>query len=341
MTKTISKIKRFAVIVLNWNGALDTIECIRSIQSADPAALPIIIDNGSTDNSFLDIKSAIFSASDTAFIGTFEDVVIHKDKFVSASAILIDGGENIGFAGGCNIGLKAAAAASLDATIFLNNDTIVEPAALTMLVSKLRSEPRWFAVLPLLTILGTDKIWNCGGSISRLGFRRYNYAGSIRSTITLPQEIPCTFFTGCCFAVRTEDFLVRGGFSERFFFGEEDFELSLWMKDHGLHALCITDSIVHHKVSASITRAAGTTQASKVFIHYLNRFIHMRLRFGTLLWIIWLLVYLPYISVLLIRGGIVAPLELSHFLSKLLSRAKRNNKVTREDFESTMRVRPW
>jgi GT2 family glycosyltransferase len=333
--------KRVAVVILNWNGAHDTIACIRSFQLSEPTTLPIIIDNGSTDDSFLELKSFVLSVNNTSIIGTLDHVIARKDDFLMATAILVDGKENLGFAAGSNIGLKIATLASLDVTIFLNNDTIVEPTSLSMLASKLRNDRKWFVVFPLLTIYGTDKIWNCGGRISRLGLRRYYYAGAVRSTTSLPKEIPCSFFTGCCFAVLTADFLRRGGFTERFFFGEEDFEFSLWMKDYNLQALCLTDSVVHHKVSNSISSIEGASQGSKVFIYYLNRFIHMRLRFGTPLWMVWLLIYLPYISYLLIRRDIVEPHELPRFLSMLLIKARVKNGVTRGDFDSIMRVRPW
>ena len=105
--------------------------------------------------------------------------------------------------------------------------------------------------------------------------------------------------------MRTDDFASRGGFSERFFFGEEDFELALWMRERGLAGLCLTSAVVRHKVSASFNAAAGAHASRKVFVYYLNRFIHMRLRIGRWPWLLWSAAYLPYVVILLWRSGAV------------------------------------
>jgi GT2 family glycosyltransferase len=332
---------RFCVVILNWNGAEDTIDCLRSILRSDPAALPIVVDNGSSDDSVARILGAMAAEGIVTMAGVIDDLRGLTENLPTVGVVLVLSGANLGFAGGCNLGLKLAVSAAMDICVFLNNDTIVESLALTGLVQRLERDEQWFATFPLLTVYGTNRIWNCGGDISRLGFRRYNYAGAVRTSLLLPQEIPCSFFTGCCFAVRTKFFIARGGFTERFFFGEEDFELALWMKDHGLGALCLTDCVVHHKVSASMSRAAGARQASKVFVYYLNRFIHMRLRFGMLRWSLWLAVYSPYVVVLLARRRIVPLAELWPYMTHLIRRAACSEGVTHQDFETIMRCRTW
>ena len=223
-----------------------------------------------------------------------------------------------------------------DVTVFLNNDTVVEPGALSRLVARLRAEPKIMATLPLIGIFGTDKTWNAGGRIWRVGLRRYHFAGAPLARARQASELECSFMTGCCFAVRTEQMVAREGFSERFFFGEEDFELSLWMRDQGLHALCLTDALVWHKVGASINRASGPHAERRAFAHYLNRFIHMRLRLGRPLWDAWVVLYLPYILILLWRAGLVGPTGWSSFVSALWRLATRLDGVDRTTFEALM-----
>jgi GT2 family glycosyltransferase len=149
-------------------------------------------------------------------------------------------------------------------------------------------------------------------------------------------EIRCSFFTGCCFAVRTTDFAFRGGLSERFFFGEEDFELALWMKEQGHSAVCLTSAVIQHKVSASLSAAAGARDRPKAFIYYLNRFIHMRLRLGLWRWYLWTLCYMPYAALLLWRSGVLRASELPDFFARLLARSRAMDGVTRADFEAVM-----
>jgi hypothetical protein len=330
---------KFAVVILNWNGASDTIECLKSISSGDPLAVPVVVDNGSSDDSIPRIRSVVLECYGGILEG--DAVSVMSNAMGSRHPVLLSAGENLGFAKGSNLGLKVAKAAGYDVSVFLNNDTVVEPGALTRLTERLNGEVRIDVAIPLLTVYGEGKIWNCGGEASLLGYRRYYQSGRMLAGLSLPDEIPCTFFTGCCFAVRTDRFLQRQGFTERFFFGEEDFELSLWMKDHGWKAVCMTDCVVHHKVSASIGKALAARQASKVFVHYLNRFIHMRMRLGQVRWRVWLTIYLPYIITLLLRNRIITAHEAGRFFSALVRRATVADSVNRSDFESIMRGSAW
>ncbi len=323
----------FAVVIVNWNGAADTLACLASLYAGSDQALAIIVDNGSADDSVMRIKDALAQRGIELLRTTAAALPTQRG---GTGAVLIDAGENLGFAAGCNLGLRAAVAMACEVTVFLNNDTVVEADALDRIAARLIGDPACYACLPMLTVHGSDRIWNCGGVVYPVGVRRYHLAGRPRAEGAQSGEIACSFFTGCCFAVRTADFAARGGFSERFFFGEEDFELALWMRDHALSAVCLTTAVVQHKVSAAFNAAAGPRQNAKVFIYYLNRFIHMRLRFGVARWWCWLAAYLPYVAVLLWRGGRWSPGELRAFLWRLVQRARTMDRVTRNDFEAVM-----
>lgn len=48
-----------AVVVLNWNGAEDTVECLASVfDLAYPNVLPIVVDNGSSDDSVERVRAS-------------------------------------------------------------------------------------------------------------------------------------------------------------------------------------------------------------------------------------------------------------------------------------------
>ncbi|CAD5372640.1 putative Glycosyltransferase family 2 protein [Rubrivivax sp. A210] len=323
----------YAVVIVNWNGAEDTLACLYSIFDGANDALAIVVDNGSADDSLARIAAGLASRGIA-----FERCAARSGRapVPGTRVLLVAAGENLGFAAGCNLGLRAASAAGSEHVVFLNNDTVVEADALDLIVGRLAADPGCFATLPMLTVYGTDHIWNCGGEVSPLGLRRYHLAGRPRAQGAARGEIRCSFFTGCCFAVSVAAFRARGGFSERFFFGEEDFELALWMREHGLASVCVTAAVVQHKVSASFDSAAGGRAAARVFIYYLNRFIHMRLRFGLARWCLWSAAYLPYVAVLLWRSGAVPAAGVPSFLCRLLSRARAMDRVTRSDFEAVM-----
>lgn len=327
---------RFAVILLNWNAPADTTACVDSIVECDKDAVSVVVDNGSDDDS---VPRLLQWARDRGVVLADcrdDDMAALSRLAAMPDLVLVRGKENLGFAKGCNLGLQAVRALGLEVVVFLNNDTVVAPGALSRLVERLRGDAGLFATIPLILVHGTRTIWNCGGRISRLGYRRYHHAGASLDTTPLSAELECTFFTGCCFAVRTQQFAARGGFTERFFFGEEDFELCLWMLDHGKRAVVLTDCIVEHKVSAAFTRASQR-DAARAYVYYLNRFIHMRLRLGDAAWFLWLLVYLPYTAQLLLRGSAVRPRELPDFVWRLVRDATHRDGVDRAKFMSVMK----
>jgi GT2 family glycosyltransferase len=328
-----------AVVLLNWNGADDTLACLRSILDGGGGEnggdwLAIVVDNGSTDGSLERIAAGL-----AAWGVACERLPLSaatQPPAAGSRVWLLAAGENLGFAAGCNAGLRAAAVARRETVCFLNSDTVVERGALPALQQRLGRDARCFATLPMITLHGSDHIWNCGGEVWPVGLRRYHMAGRLRQEGAQRGEIRCSFFTGCCFVVRTAAFRARGGFSERFFFGEEDFELGLWMREQGLHAVCVTAAVVQHKVSASFEAASGARAGARAFVYYLNRFIHMRLRFGRWRWWLWSAAYLPYVALLLWRSGAVPAGKLPAFGRRLLARAATMDSVARADFEAVM-----
>src|SRR5579863_8615618 len=108
---------KVSVIVLNWNGGNDTVGCLSSLQRLNyENCSVIVIDNGSTDDSPALIREA------------FPDVE------------LLETGQNLGFAGGCNVGIRRALAQRADFIWLLNNDTTVHPDALNAMVEKAETD---------------------------------------------------------------------------------------------------------------------------------------------------------------------------------------------------------
>ncbi|SHG20413.1 Glycosyl transferase family 2 [Desulfacinum infernum DSM 9756] len=91
-----------AVIVLNWNGKEDTLECLDSLSRVNyPRCRLIVVDNASSDGSVEAIRQA------------FPEVVILRNS------------RNLGYAGGNNVGIRYALKIGCEYLCILNNDTIV------------------------------------------------------------------------------------------------------------------------------------------------------------------------------------------------------------------------
>lgn len=110
---------KIVILILNWNGKKDTIECLASLAQAasSPKFATIVIDNGSTDDSIAAIRSA------------FPEVPI------------IETGENLGFAGGNNVGIQWALGKSFDWILLLNNDTVVAPDFIASFLKAAKTKP--------------------------------------------------------------------------------------------------------------------------------------------------------------------------------------------------------
>lgn len=100
-------------VIVNWNGWRDTLDCLASLRDQDYRNLQVVVvDNGSTDDSVERIRS------------TFPEVRV------------IEAGKNLGFAGGCNVGLRAGLATDASFFWLLNNDTVCPPDTLRKLVRR-------------------------------------------------------------------------------------------------------------------------------------------------------------------------------------------------------------
>lgn len=116
--------------------------------------------------------------------------------------------------------------------------------------------------------------------------------------------------------------------TERFFFGEEDFELSLRMKEKNVAMACVLDSLIFHKVGATVGKTQGV---SKYYMHYLNRFIDVRLHFGAVKYAVWKLLNLPFVARCFYRSTQSVSVTY-RLLTRLFRDAKSKDSVTQDDF---------
>ena len=221
--------KSVNLFVLNWNGRDLTLDCLSSLEKVIYPNVKIhIIDNGSSDNSVVSIRNK------------FPDYEI------------IELAENHGFAKGNNTGFQSVKQKA-DYTIFLNNDTIVDPNFIDPLVNELEAISNVKQTAP--KIFYEDKkeyIWFAGGIISLwTGVIRHSGIRK-KDSSKFSQKRKIDYATGCCVCMRTVDFESIGMFDESFLLYGEDVDLSLRFSNQGGEILFVPESKIWHKVSASL-----------------------------------------------------------------------------------------
>lgn len=236
---------RCMVVVLNWNGADETMACLASLARLEaPRPAVLVVDNGSTDRSVERIRRA----------------------FPDAELLALP--QNLGFAAGCNAGFRRVLDEGFSYVLFLNNDTLVDPGFLSPLLGRLAGDSGvGIAVPKILYASMPNRIWYAGGSVN-LATGRIAHEG-LRRTDSPRYSMPGStdYATGCCMAMRSLDFERFGGFDDGFSMYGEDVDLSLRVRHAGLRIAYEPRSRVWHKVSASMPgrpwrkarlRSAGT-----------------------------------------------------------------------------------
>jgi N-acetylglucosaminyl-diphospho-decaprenol L-rhamnosyltransferase len=147
-------------------------------------------------------------------------------RAAAPGARLLEQRENLGFAGGCNLG---AARSSAPLLLFLNPDATPAPGCLDALREVAGERPGWAAWQALVAMHGGREINTSGGVTHFLGF---GWAGQCGEPLA---EAPSglregSFASGAALAVRREDWERAGGFDERFFMYCEDLDLSLRLR---------------------------------------------------------------------------------------------------------------
>ena len=311
-----------SIVILNWNGWEDTIECIESLyKSVNVEFSVVIVDNGSTDDSIGKLSDHI-SKMEARFISLHEGEML-KGPLQHRDIILYKLNDNHGFAKGNNLGLQLMAEQSVDYYWILNNDTIVEENSLEILKTFMDNNELYLACTPQIRYYSpNNRIWNCGGELF-FGFRKYYYKEA-DDVVFKDDSFDITFVTGCALFIRP-DLLDNNKhlFTERFFFGEEDFDFSLRMKSENRKMACCTRSVIYHKVSASTKKH---DELPKTFIHYLNRYINIKLHFRPFNFFVWKMINNTWIPLLLLKKGYTAKRVVA-FMKKLNNESAKKDAV--------------
>lgn len=261
-------VQRVYIVILNWNGWPHTIECLESLLHLEGEALAIVVcDNGSTDSSMDRIvawASGHESAPATPFLphtATIKplpfkrysrDEAEHGPSEVTPLA-LIDTGGNLGFAGGCNVGIRYALTRADCCYVWvLNNDSVVPSNALKEMVALCRERPA-------VGICGSQvryydnpaMVQTFGGLLNPWFCTTHSIACGVPAASVAAEPAKIDFVPGASMLV-TRAFLQEVGLmSERYFLYFEEADWAERAKGRFELAVCL-EGVVYHRGASSI-----------------------------------------------------------------------------------------
>lgn len=213
---------KIGIILVNYNGLEDTIECINSIYKSTYKDYEIIV----VDNN---------SEKCPTILETYTNVTLVKLN------------ENVGFGIANNIGAEKAINHGAQYILCLNNDTEISMGLLSMFVNEIKEKE----VLTCATYYYSNKkeLWYGGGEISKI-------RGTCRQK-QYTKERYVSFICGCCMFFSAETYDEIGLFEPEYFMYCEDSDYSLKLILNGYQIRYLVKESVYHKVGKSISREPG------------------------------------------------------------------------------------
>ncbi|MEP6561477.1 MAG: glycosyltransferase family 2 protein, partial [Nakamurella sp.] len=218
-----------SVVLVNFRGAQDTITCIAALRQLDwpTEELEIIcVENASGDDSAALIRSA--------------------DPGVQ----LIESKENLGFAGGCNLGVRHS---SGEFVAFLNNDARPDPLWIRAAMNAFNDAPDIGSVASKVLDWDGNLVDFVDSAVTWFGMGYKPFAGQADpGDFETPRNI--LFGTGAAMFVRADVFESAGGFDERYFMFYEDVDLGWRLNLLGWKVRYEPRSLAFHKHHASMKK---------------------------------------------------------------------------------------
>ena len=231
---------KLAIVILNFNGLDDTLACLDSIKKLIDDGIgveTIVVDNFSSDGS----QEALSKIKDINFI---------------------QNQDNLGYAGGNNVGIKYALKRRADAVLILNNDTIVDQKLILNLVTVLDkgdiiSPKIYFAKgfefhRSRYASKNLGKvIWSAGGEIDWSNVLGKHLGVDEVDKGQFAKRKQITFATGACIFVKREVFEKIGYFDEKYFLYLEDMDFCVRAKNAKFKIIFEPSAVVWHKNAGS------------------------------------------------------------------------------------------
>ncbi len=234
-------------IVLNYKRPEDTIECIASLKKSDYRSLQIlVVDNASSDGS--------------------SDLIRRSHPDVE----IFENGENLGYAGGNNAGLRLAVSRGYDYAFILNNDATVKDDTIQILVEEAEKNVSATILAPKICIYGDPRRLNSAGtSMDWLRLRPYKGLYGRGASLVSDEPVKKDILPGSALLVKCRLLPRVGYFNEGYFLIHEDADLCYRNRREGFANVVVPRAVVYHKESKTLSSFPFLTEyySTRNFLH--------------------------------------------------------------------------
>lgn len=231
-----------SIITINYNGLKDTCELIDSLPLEDKSIEVIVVDNASKN----------------------DEASIIEERYPAIKVIRSH--KNLGFAGGNNLGIKAARGKYL---FFINNDTILRPQTsdISHLISRLESDETIGMVCPKIRFAWNDNPIQFAGytPLSRFTMRNRSIGFGEKDHGQYDTAHPTPYAHGAAMLVKRNAIEKVGLMPECYFLYYEELDWSMMFTRAGYSIWYEPACTIYHKESQS------TGQQSPLKTYYLTR----------------------------------------------------------------------
>jgi len=242
---------RVSVIVLNWNGAEDTAECLESLRKTTcPDCEVVVVDNASAG----------------------DDVRVLKERFGDFIQT-IENETNRGVSEGFNAGIGHVLQTSApEYVVVMNNDLVLGPECLSELVRAAEADERIGIVGPKIYFSDyhgrKDVIWSAGGRVRWWGIKVHRQIGEGRDdSPEYQKERDVDWISGCVLMFRGSLVERIGLLNPWYFVGYEDIEYCLKARRHGFRVVYVPSAVAWHKVGTSRKKAHVSLADPAAYYH--------------------------------------------------------------------------
>ena len=233
---------QMSIITINYNGLKDTCELIETLPLEDESIEVIVVDNASKE----------------------DEASMIQQRYPQVK--VIRSYKNLGFAGGNNLGIKAARGKYL---FFINNDTILkhQTSDIRLLVNRLESSPKIGMVCPKIRFSWGDNPIQFSGytPLSRITMRNraIGYGESDHGQYDSPHSTP--YAHGAAMMIKREVIDKAGLMPECYFLYYEELDWSIMIRHAGYDIWYEPAVTIYHKESRT------TGQQSPLRTYYITR----------------------------------------------------------------------